>query len=217
KLARADRKAAKDKENKRRPKIVMNGLTNFAEKSAAKRRGDKAADEASALADLDAAKDSVRSSSSVRLDLPETTVHLSKRVLSLDSDSLDRPVEIVGPERIRLTGPNGAGKSTLLAAIMAASGAPMRPAPPIDELYGSLAISVSVPVAHLDRQDRPPEARAVMEANRSGNPHLGPRRVHEVLAAMGLRGRRSEQRCAPLSGGERFRVALVAGLLREPA
>src|SRR5699024_5153416 len=96
-------------------------LTNFAEKSAAKRRGDKAADEASALADLDAAKDSLRSSSSVRLDLPETTVHLSKRVLSLDSDSLDRPVEIVGPERLRLTGPNGAGKSALLAAIMAAS------------------------------------------------------------------------------------------------
>ena len=217
KLARADRKAAKDKENKRRPKIVMNGLANFAEKSAAKRRGDKAADEASALADLDAAKDSVRSSSSVRLDLPETTVHLSKRVLSLDSDSLDRPVEIVGPERIRLTGPNGAGKSTLLAAIMAASGAPMRPGPPIDELYGSLAIRVSVPFAHLDQQYRLPEALTVMEAIRSGNPHLGPHRVHEVLAAMGLRGRRTEQRCATLSGGERFRVALAAGLLREPA
>src|SRR5699024_5992878 len=45
KIARADRKADKDQENKRRPKIVMNGLANFAEKSAAKRRGDKAADE----------------------------------------------------------------------------------------------------------------------------------------------------------------------------
>src|SRR5699024_6267153 len=131
--------------------------------------------------------------------------------------SLDRPVEIVGPERIRLTGPNGAGKSTLLAAIMAASGAPMRPAPPIDELYGSLAIRVSVPFAHLDQQYRLPEALTVMEAIRSGNPHLGPHRVHEVLAAMGLRGRRTEQRCATLSGGERFRVALAAWLLREPA
>src|SRR5699024_12159437 len=129
-------------------------LTNFAEKSAAKRRGDKAADKASALADLDAAKDSMRSSSSVRLDLPETTVYLRKRVLSLDSDSLDRPVEIVGPERIRLTGPNGAGKSTLLAAIMAASGAPMRPAPPIHGLDGGLAIRVTVPFAHLDKQYR---------------------------------------------------------------
>src|SRR5699024_12104460 len=120
-----------------------------AEKSAAKRRGDKAADEASALADLDAAKDSLRSSSSVRLDLPETTVHLSKRVLSLDSDSLDRPVEIVGPERIRLTGPNGAGTSTLLAAIMAASGAPVRPGPAADELSRSPAVRVPGPVPHL--------------------------------------------------------------------
>src|SRR5699024_5039675 len=202
KLARADRKAAKDKENKRRPKKVMNGLANFAEKSAAKRRGDK---------------DSLRSSSSVRLDLPETTVHLSKRVLSLDSDCRCGPVEIVGPDRIRLPGPNGAGKSTLQAAIMAASGVPMRPGPPIDELFGRLAIRVSVPLAHLDQQYRLPEALTVMEAIRSGNPHLGPHRVHEVLAGMGLRAGRTEQRCGTLSGGERFRVALAAGLLSEPA
>ena len=124
KLARADRKAKKDKENKRRPKIVMNGLTNFAEKSAAKRRGDKADDEAAAWDELNAAKDALRRTSSVRLDLPETLVHATKRVLEISTTAsarAERPQTVVGPERIRLTGPNGAGKSTLLAAILAAS------------------------------------------------------------------------------------------------
>ncbi|WP_181273402.1 ATP-binding cassette domain-containing protein [Brevibacterium oceani] len=219
KLARSERKGAKDKENKRRPKIAMNGLANFAEKSAAKRRGDTAADEAKALAELDAAKDSLRRSTNVRLDLPDTHVHAGKRILQLASANLDRPAEIVGPERIRLTGPNGAGKSTLLAAVMAAAdgqGA-VEIGPPITELFGNLSITVSVPVAHLDQQYRLPAELTVMEAVRSGNPHLDPHRVHEVLAAMGLRRGRTEQICGTLSGGERFRVALAAGLLQEPA
>ncbi|WP_166972213.1 ATP-binding cassette domain-containing protein [Brevibacterium atlanticum] len=222
KLSRSERKAAKDKENKRRPKIAMNGLTNFAEKSAAKRRGDTAADEAKASAELEAAKDALRRSANVRLDLPDTYVHASKRVLEIStaaSANLDRPAEIVGPERIRLTGPNGTGKSTLLAAIMAAaeSHSAAEPGPPITELFGDLDITVSVPVAHLDQQYRLPTELTVMEAVRSGNPHLDPHRVHEVLAAMGLRKGRTEQICATLSGGERFRVALAAGLLQEPA
>lgn len=239
KLARSERKAAKDKVNKRRPKIAMNGLANFAEKSAAKRRGDTAADEASALADLDAAKDALRRSSSVRLDLPDTQVHASKRVVDITSAILERPVDVVGPERIRLTGPNGAGKSTLLAAVMDAAGGNgpftaganavdrARPAadgsasadtgPPVSELFGDLTITVSVPVAHLDQQYRLPSDLTVMEAVRAGNPHLDPHRVHEVLAAMGLRAGRTEQICSTLSGGERFRVALAAGLLQDPA
>jgi ATPase subunit of ABC transporter with duplicated ATPase domains len=219
KLARSERKGAKDKENKRRPKIAMNGLANFAEKSAAKRRGDTAADEAKALAELDAAKESLRRSTNVRLDLPDTHVHAGKRVLGLASANLDRPAEVVGPERIRLTGPNGAGKSTLLAAVMAAAdgqGA-VETGPPITELFGNLSITVSVPVAHLDQQYRLPAELTVMETVRSGNPHLDPHRVHEVLAAMGLRRGRTEQICATLSGGERFRVALAAGLLQDPA
>src|SRR5699024_12443180 len=54
-------------------------------------------------------------------------------------------------------------------------------------------------------------------AIRSGKPPPGPHRVREARAGMGLRGRRTEQRCATLSGGERIRVALAAGLPREPA
>ena len=100
KLARADRKAKKDKENKRRPKIVMNGLTNFAEKSAAKRRGDKADDEAAAWDELNAAKDALRRTSSVRLDLPDTLVHATKRVLEISTTAsawAERPPPGVGP------------------------------------------------------------------------------------------------------------------------
>ena len=245
KLARADRKAKKDKGNKRRPKIVMNGLTNFAEKSAAKRRGDKADDEAAAWDELNAAKDALRRTSSVRLDLPDTLVHATKRVLEISTTAsarAERPQTIVGPERIRLTGPNGAGKSTLLAAILAAANGEAAEAqaaargphaaagridsdehervesgPPIAELFGALDISVAVPTAHLDQQYRLPGELTVMEAVRSGNPHLDPHRVHEVLAAMGLRAGRTDQICATLSGGERFRVALASGLLQDPA
>ena len=245
KLARADRKAKKDKGNKRRPKIVMNGLTNFAEKSAAKRRGDKADDEAAAWDELNAAKDALRRTSSVRLDLPDTLVHATKRVLEISTTAsarAERPQTVVGPERIRLTGPNGAGKSTLLAAILAASNGEAAEAqaaargphaaagridsdehervesgPPIAELFGALDISVAVPTAHLDQQYRLPGELTVMEAVRSGNPHLDPHRVHEVLAAMGLRAGRTDQICATLSGGERFRVALASGLLQDPA
>ena len=256
KLARADRKAKRDKESKRRPKIVMNGLTNFAEKSAAKRRGDKAADEAAAWDELTAAKDALRRTSSVRLDLPDTQVHSTKRVLEIStaaSATSERPQTIVGPERIRLTGPNGAGKSTLLAAILATadgrasdggaaddraadSGAANGQAtsgegerdragghtrfdsgPPVAELFGDLDITVAAPTAHLDQQYRLPGELTVMEAVRSGNPQLDPHRVHEVLAAMGLRAGRTDQICRTLSGGERFRVALASGLLQDPA
>jgi ATPase subunit of ABC transporter with duplicated ATPase domains len=216
KLARAGRKAAKDKENKRRPKIAMNGLRNSAEKSAAKRRGDSAADEAETLHSLEAAKDTLRRSSNVRLDLPETTVHASKRVLEASSARLERPQLIVGPERIRLTGPNGAGKSTLLAAMMSAAGRDGASAP-IAALFGDLSVTVSVPVGHLDQQYRLPPDLTVMEAVRAGNPHLNPHRVHEVLAAMGLRAGRTDQICSTLSGGERFRVALASELLQDPA
>lgn len=213
KLARADRKAAKDKENKRRPKIVMNGLTNFAEKSAAKRRGDKAADEAKAGSEVDAAKDALRRDARIRLDLPETHLHSAKRVLEITSASLDRPRLLVGPERVRLTGPNGAGKSTLLAAILGRTDTDA----PVAELFGGLEVRTQVPIAHLDQQYRLPGNLSIMDAVRAGNPGLDPHRVHEVMAAMGLRAGRTSQLCSTLSGGERFRVALAGSLLQDPA
>lgn len=213
KLARGDRKAAKDKENKRRPKIVMNGLTDFAQKSAAKRRGDKAADEANARSSAQAAKDALRRDSSIRLDLPETVVHSGKRVLDITGGVLAQPRTVVGPERIRLSGANGSGKSTLLAAIVGRHdiGAP------IDALFPDLRFTVPVPTGHLDQQYRLPPTLTVMAAVREDNHSLGPHRVHEVLAAMGLRAGRTEQLCSTLSGGERFRVALAKSLLQDPA
>ncbi|SMX64436.1 ATP-binding cassette domain-containing protein [Brevibacterium antiquum] len=213
KLARSDRKAAKDKENKRRPKIVMNGLTDFAQKSAAKRRGDKAADEEQARSSVRSAKDALRRDSSIRLDLPETSIHSGKRVLDISGGVLDQPRTVVGPERIRLTGANGSGKSTMLTAIAGRqdTGAP------IDELFPNMSITVPVPIGILDQQYRLPPTLTVMEAVRETNPRLGPHRVHEVLAAMGLREGRTDQLCSTLSGGERFRVALAKSLLQDPA
>ena len=213
KLARADRKAAKDKENKRRPKVVMNGLTNFAQKSAAKRRGDKAADEAAARSSMQTAKDELRRPASIRLDLPETVVHSGKRVLEIAAPVLECSRSVVGPERVRLTGPNGSGKSTLLAAILGRTDT----GAPIDGLFPGLEINVPVPIAHLDQQYRLPPELTVMAAVRADNPGLDPHRVHEVMAAMGLRKRRTDQLCSTLSGGERFRVALATSLLQDPA
>lgn len=236
KLARSEQKGAKDKLNRRRPRIAANAMAHFPEKSAAKRRGDKAADEAAAWDELTTAKDALRRSSSVRLDLPDTQVHATKRVLEISaaaSARSERPQSIVGPERIRLTGPNGAGKSTLLAAILAAANGQdgqgggtggaveghvgAETGPPIAELFGDLAITVSAPTAHLDQQYRLPGELTVMGAVRAGNPQLDPHRVHEVLAAMGLRAGRTDRICQTLSGGERFRVALGSGLLQDPA
>lgn len=213
KLARAERKAAKDKEHKRRPKIVMNGLTNFAEKSAAKRRGDKAADEAAARSSVQSAKDELRREASIRLDLPGTVVNSGKRVLEIAAPVLERPCSVVGPERVRLTGPNGSGKSTLLAAILGRNDT----GAPIAELFPGIEINAPVPIAHLDQQYRLPPTLTVMEAVRENNPSLSPHRVHEALAAMGLRKRRTDQLCSTLSGGERFRVALATSLLQDPA
>ncbi|GAA1952143.1 ABC-F family ATP-binding cassette domain-containing protein [Brevibacterium antiquum] len=213
KLARADRKAAKDKENKRRPKIVMNGLTDFAQKSAAKRRGDKAADEEQARSSVRSAKDALRRDSSIRLDLPETAIHSGKRVLDISGGALDQPRTVVGPERIRLTGANGSGKSTLLTAIAGRNDT----GAPVHELFPNMSITVPVPIGILDQQYRLPPTLTVMEAVRENNPSLGPHRVHEVLAAMGLRAGRTDQLCSTLSGGERFRVALATTLLQDPA
>ncbi|WP_350268909.1 ATP-binding cassette domain-containing protein [Brevibacterium sp. CBA3109] len=213
KLARADRKAAKDKENKRRPKMVMNGLSDFAQKSAAKRRGDKAADEEEARSSVRSAKGALRRDSSIRLDLPETVIHSGKRVLDITGGGLVQPRTVVGPERIRLTGANGSGKSTMLTAIAGRhdTGAP------IDELFPNMSVTVPVPIGILDQQYRLPPRLTVMEAVRENNHSLGPHRVHEVLAAMGLRAGRTDQLCSTLSGGERFRVALAKSLLQDPA
>ncbi len=216
KLARADRKAAKDNASKRRPKIVMNGLTDVAQKSAAKRRGDTAQDEARARSSVQAARDELRREPSITIHLPDTLVHPGKRVLELDCEPLERPIGIVGPERIRLTGPNGSGKSTLLSAIVGAAEAGASGAP-VDRLFPGLRVRVPVPVAHLDQQYRLPPHSSVMEAVRQSSPGLDPHRVHEVMAAMGLRASRTEQLCATLSGGERFRVALARALLQDPA
>lgn len=213
KLARSERKAAKDKENKRRPKIVMNGLSDFAQKSAAKRRGDKAADEEEARSSVRSAKDALRRDSSIRLDLPETVIHSGKRVLDITGGVLAQPRTVVGPERIRLTGANGSGKSTMLAAIAGRhdTGAP------IDELFPNMSITVPVPIGILDQQYRLPPTLTVIDAVRENNHSLAPHRVHEVLAAMGLRAGRTDQLCSTLSGGERFRVALAKSLLQDPA
>lgn len=120
---------------------------------------------------------------------------------------------MLGPERIRLTGANGSGKSTLLTAIAGRydTGAPAH------ELFPNMSITVPVPIGILDQQYRLPPTLTVMEAVRKDNPSLGPHRVLEVLAAMGLRAGRTDQLCSTLSGGERFRVALATTLLQDPA
>jgi ATPase subunit of ABC transporter with duplicated ATPase domains len=115
-------------------------------------------------------------------------------------------LDVRGPERIALVGRNGAGKTTLLRTIAgqlapvageAHAHVPLRFLPQrLDVLDGDLTVAENV-------------ARFAPDA--TGN------RIRARLARFLFRGARADQRADTLSGGERFRAALAALMLAEPA
>jgi ATPase subunit of ABC transporter with duplicated ATPase domains len=212
KLARRKRYGQKMADSKREPKIVMGARKRAAQESAGKHRIMHEGKLAEARERLDEAVEAVRDDDEIRVDLPYTAVPPGRTVLTLQDVEpaygacVKGGLHVRGPERIALIGRNGAGKTTLLRTIAGelspvsgevAAHVPLRFLPQrLDVLDGELTVAENV-------------ARFAPDA--TGN------RIRARLARFLFRGARADQKAATLSGGERFRAALAALLLAEPA
>ncbi|WNM31576.1 ABC-F family ATP-binding cassette domain-containing protein [Streptomyces sp. Li-HN-5-11] len=212
KLARRKRYGQKMWDSKREPKIVMGARKRAAQESAGKHRILHEERLSEARERLDEAVEAVRDDDEIRVDLPYTAVPPGRTVLTLRDL---QPVygarvrggfDLRGPERVALVGRNGAGKTTLLRTVAgelapvageAVTHVPLRFLPQrLDVLDGALSVAENV-------------ARFAPGATNN--------RVRARLARFLFRGARADQKAATLSGGERFRAALAALMLAEPA
>ncbi|MFD9028508.1 ABC-F family ATP-binding cassette domain-containing protein [Streptomyces parvulus] len=212
KLARRKRYGQKMWEQKREPKIVMGARKRAAQESAGKHRIMHEEKLAEARERLDEAVEVVREDDEIRVDLPFTAVPPGRSVLTLRDLELrygarvEGGLDLHGPERIALIGRNGAGKTTLLRTVAgelepvageATAHVPLRFLPQrLDVLDGELTVAENV-------------ARLAPGATNN--------RVRARLARFLFRGARADQKAETLSGGERFRAALAALMLAEPA
>ncbi|MFG1671775.1 ABC-F family ATP-binding cassette domain-containing protein [Streptomyces sp. Y7] len=212
KLARRKRYGQKMWDQKREPKIVMGARKRAAQESAGKHRIMHEEKLAEARDRLDEAVDAVRDDDEIRVDLPYTAVPPGRSVLTLRDLELVYGARVAGgldlhgPERIALIGRNGSGKTTLLRTIAgelapvageATAHVPLRFLPQrLDVLDGELTVAENV-------------ARFAPGATNN--------RIRARLARFLFRGARADQPAATLSGGERFRAALAALMLAEPA
>ena len=212
KLARRKRYGQKMWDNKREPKIVMGARKRAAQESAGKHRILHEERLAEARERLDDAAEAVRDDDEIRVDLPYTAVPAGRGVLTLRDLELAHGArvgggfDLYGPERIALIGRNGAGKTTLLRTIA-----------------GELAPVAGEATAHVplrflpQRLDVLDEELTVAENVARFAPGATSNRIRAQLARVLFRGARADQRAATLSGGERFRAALAALMLAEPA
>lgn len=212
KLARRKRYAQKMFDSKREPKIVMNARKRAAQESAGKHRIMHTEKLAQARERLDEAVEAVRDDDEIRIELPSTRVHPGRAVLRLSDLRLRHGAEVTGelevrgPERIALVGRNGAGKTTLLRTI-AGELAPV-----------SGTAVAEVPLRFLpQRLDLLDDGLSVVENVARFAPEATNNRIRARLARFLFRGALADQPAGTLSGGERFRAALAALLLAEPA
>ncbi|MEV7289944.1 ABC-F family ATP-binding cassette domain-containing protein [Streptomyces sp. NPDC093252] len=212
KLARRKRYGQKMYEQKREPKIVMGERKRSAQEAAGKHRIMHEERLSDAKERLGEAVDAVRDDDEIRVDLPYTAVPAGRTVLTLRDlelrygASVAGGFDLYGPERIALIGRNGAGKTTLLRTIAgelepvsgtATAHVPLRFLPQrLDVLDGSLTVAENV-------------ARFAPGATHQ--------EIRARVARFLFRGQRANQRADSLSGGERFRAALAALMLAEPA
>ncbi|MEV7061324.1 ABC-F family ATP-binding cassette domain-containing protein [Streptomyces collinus] len=212
KLARRKRYGQKMWDQKREPKIVMGARKRAAQESAGKHRIMHEEKLAEAKERLDDAVEAVRDDDEIRVDLPYTAVPPGRTVLTLQDLGLrygarvKGGLELRGPERVALIGRNGAGKTTLLRTIAGEL------APESGE------VRAHVPLRFLpQRLDVLDGERTVAENVARFAPGATNNRVRARLARFLFRGARADQKAATLSGGERFRAALAALMLAEPA
>ncbi|MET9687170.1 ABC-F family ATP-binding cassette domain-containing protein [Streptomyces sp. NPDC006514] len=212
KLARRKRYGQKMYDNKREPKIVMGARKRAAQESAGKHRIMHAEKLVQAKERLDQAVEAVRDDDEIRIQLPATQVPPGRQVLTLSDLRLAHGAavpgewELRGPERIALVGCNGSGKTTLLRTIAGQL-------PPV-----SGAVVAHVTTRFLpQRLDVLDESRSVVENVARFAPQANNNLIRARLAHFLFRGARADRPAGTLSGGERFRAALAALLLAEPA
>ncbi|MFI5699251.1 ABC-F family ATP-binding cassette domain-containing protein [Streptomyces xanthochromogenes] len=212
KLARRQRYGQKSYDNKVVPRIVANNRKREAQVSAGKHRILQSERLDEARERLDQAVEAVRDDDEIRIELPYTKVHPGRSVLTLRELELpygarvEGEFEVRGPERIALVGRNGAGKTTLLRT-----------------LAGQLEPVAGEAVAHVplrflpQRLDVLDDALSVVENVARYAPGATDNAIRARLARFLFKGARAAQPAGTLSGGERFRAALAALLLAEPA
>ncbi|MET8964672.1 ABC-F family ATP-binding cassette domain-containing protein [Streptomyces sp. NPDC004074] len=212
KLARRKKYGQKMWDQKREPKIVMGARKRAAQESAGKHRIMHEERLADARERLDEAVEAVRDDDEIRIDLPYTAVPPGRSVLTLRDLQLaygarvEGTFELRGPERIGLVGRNGAGKTTLLRTI----------AGELEPLAGEA--TAHVPMRLLpQRLDVLDDTLTVAQNVARFAPGAGNNRIRARLARFLFRGARADQPAGTLSGGERFRAALAALMLAEPA
>jgi ATPase subunit of ABC transporter with duplicated ATPase domains len=212
KLARRKRYGQKMYDTKREPRIVMRSRKRTAQESAGKHRIMHTEKLAEAKERLDEAVEAVRDDDEIRIELPSTQVHPGRGVLRLKDLRLQYGAEakgefeVRGPERIALVGRNGAGKTTLLRTI----------AGELEPVAGEAV--PDVPLRFLpQRLDLLDDGLSVVENVARFAPGATNNQIRARLARFLFRGALADQPAGTLSGGERFRAALAALLLAEPA
>lgn len=212
KLARRKRYGQKMYDSKREPKIVMGARKRSAQEAAGKHRIMHTGKLADARERLDQAVEAVRDDAEIRIELPATQVPPGRRVLTLSGLHMAHGAtaagewELRGPERIALVGGNGSGKTTLLRTVAGLL-------PPV-----SGEAVTHVPTRFLpQRLDVLDDSRSVVENVARFAPHATNNLIRARLAHFLFRGARADRPAGTLSGGERFRAALAALLLAEPA
>ncbi|AQP48684.1 hypothetical protein BW730_15405 [Tessaracoccus aquimaris] len=213
-LAQRDRSARKERALGNVVKVAADFYQNRSEKKAGSKsqlHNQAIADAGEARSEADAA---ARTADTIRIALPETTVPNGKEVLRLSIGGAR--LDVVGPERIRLTGDNGTGKSTLLSLILGQGDGEQWRARVLGDARLDLAPAVATGqlAQRLDELDAFPSA---IEAVRDAAPSRSPHEARALLARFLIRGDRADQAPTTMSGGERFRVGLARTLFADPA
>ncbi|MDQ4215674.1 ABC-F family ATP-binding cassette domain-containing protein [Microbacterium sp. ASV81] len=222
KLAHRARTANRAEHEKRVPKIVAHGRRMAAEVSAGKLRTEVAEKEGAARTALAEAGRRVRDDATMKIELPDPEVSRARRIATLGD--AERSWTIQGPERVALIGRNGVGKTTLLRRLVHAD-APDSVGSGASDEDGSAPVRDRLSSArHTDRigylpqrMDGLDESATVVENIAARAPEIPEKELRNRLARFLIRGAAMDRRVGSLSGGERFRVALAALLLADPA
>jgi ATPase subunit of ABC transporter with duplicated ATPase domains len=206
KLARRQRYARTDFENKRKPKVVMKQRKTEAQVSAGKLRGELDEKVATAREAVAERAGRVRHDRIISIDLPDPDVPPSRRLAELRDQ--ERTIVIQGPERVALTGRNGIGKTRLLETITRD-----RPWPE----GRAHALAQTDRIGYLpQRLDHLDEEASILDMVRKAAPHTLLNTIRANLDRLLFRTDTVDRRIGDLSGGERFRVALAMVLLTDP-